>query len=54
MSIVETDTGAADRSLPDRPSNLSPVALAAIARFGTAGAAIVGGLIWVALALFGL
>ena len=54
MSIVETDTGAADRSLPDRSGNLSPLALTAIARFGTAGAAIVGGLLWVALALFGL
>lgn len=54
MSIVETDTDAAERSLPGRSSNVSALALAAIARFGTAGAAIVGGLLWVALALFGL
>lgn len=53
MSIVVTDTEAAERSLPGQSSNESPVALAEIARFGTTGAAILGGLLLIALALFG-
>ena len=53
MSIVGTDTEAAERSLPGQSNDALPLALAAVARFGTAGAAILGGLLLIALALFG-
>jgi len=49
MSIIETDIKSTERL-----SGVAPVALAVIARLGTAGAAIVGSLLWIALALFGL
>jgi hypothetical protein len=54
MSFVETDIKSTERSLTGRASSVAPLAVAAVARLGTAGAALLGGLLWIALSLFGL
>ena len=54
MSMVETDIKGTERSSSGQALRVAPLALATVARLGSAGAAIVGGLIWIALALFGL
>jgi len=54
MSIIETNIKGTERSLTGRASAAAPQALAAIARLGTVGAAILGSLLWIVLELFGL
>ena len=54
MSMVETDIKGTERSLSGRTADAAPLALAAVARLGSGGAAILGGLLWIALTLFGL
>jgi hypothetical protein len=54
MSIIETDIKGTERSVSGRASAVAPQALAAITRLGTVGAAILGSLLWIVLALFGL